>query len=474
MNKVRKIWILFAAAIALLAAIACNGNSDVAAQTNETAGIPETPALTETPDAPVSATPVVTEPPTPDPTPEPTATPTPEPTPVPTPQLITIGAVGDIMLSGAMVEYAKTEDGTYDFSILFLPVRELFESVDLMCGNLEVPLAGEESGYGTIKGAKSSSFNAPDSLLDPLKEYGLDLLTTGNNHVFDRGIKGLYRTIEVVRAAGFYQTGTYLNEEDRMTPCIIDVNGIKIGIVAATRLMNQGFIDTNRQDAYKAFGYYMNDGMKLTSHCKDSIARTRAAGAEFVILFAHWDFENDKPTSSDTKALAKQALAAGADCIIGSHPHRIKGAEYVTVEREDGPYTGLVLYSLGNFSAQMNFNCMVGLFAKITLQKDFATGKVTLYEAGVLPTLSMRRDDGKRRWITVVPAYADPSLITGLDIPLTEAELKTIRSARELAFRRLGQVEGLEILDESTASDETGQTEPTETTVQPSEEPTLD
>ena len=148
-----------------------------------------------------------------------------------------------------------------------------------------------------------------------------------------------------------------------------------------------------------------------------------------------------------TKSLARQLFAAGADCIIGSHPHRIKGAEYVTVQRADGPYTGLVLYSLGNFSANNRFELMVGLFARITLEKDFATGEVRLVDAGVLPTLSMRRA-GKGQKFTVVPAYADPSKITGLKTPLTETELKTLRKAREHAWKRLGKCEGLRILDE--------------------------
>ena len=146
-----------------------------------------------------------------------TPTPTPSPTPVPTPAIITIGAVGDIMIPSAIIEDVKTEDGLYDFSTLFLPMRDLFESVDLMCANLEVPLAGEKGRYSGKKDERTGlfSFNAPDSILDALKEYGVDLLTTANNHAFDRGIDGLRRTVEVVRAAGFYQTGTYLDEEDK-------------------------------------------------------------------------------------------------------------------------------------------------------------------------------------------------------------------------------------------------------------------
>lgn len=443
--------IVFAVMIALLCALACTDNN---AQQRADATAQPTAAAAETPQEDEITIEIITEPPTentpvptPVPTPEETPTPAPTDTPAPTPAIVTIGAVGDIMIPSMIVEDVKVAKDTYDFSQMFLPMRELFESVDLMCGNLEVPLAGAEGGYSGAKNKKTGlfSFNAPDSLLDTLKEYGMDMLTTANNHSFDRGIKGLHRTIEVIRAAGFYQTGTYLNEEERMTPCIVEVNGIKIGFVASTRLMNT--FDVPSEEAYPAFGYYLSKGDSLSQECRDSIARARKAGAEYVILFAHWDHENDNPTAADTKSIARQAIAAGADCIIGSHPHRIKGAEYVTVDREDGPYTGLVLYSLGNFTANSEFVCMVGLFAKITLQKNYETGDVTLIEAGVIPTFTMRRA-GDKQCFTVLPAYADTDAIQGLSSPLTAREIESIGKARALALLRLGKVAGLIILDE--------------------------
>ena len=388
--------------------------------------------------------------PTAAPTAEPTDAPTPEPTetPVPSPAPVTIGAVGDIMIPSQIVEDAKVSGGEYDFSTLFAPFAELFGSVDLMCANLETPLAGKEAGYSAKQSDGSHAFNAPDAVLDALKEAGMDVLTTANNHCLDKDGAGLYRTIETIRNAGFYQTGTYLSAEDRENPLIVEINGIRIGIVAGTRRPNTG--KTKRkitdEEARTVISYLINDN-RITDAAARDIARVREAGAEFVIYFAHWDYESDNPTAEVTKSLAKQLFTAGADCIIGSHPHRIKSAEYVTVQREDGPYTGLVLYSLGNFSANVRFELMVGLFAEITLTKDYATGKVMLTDAGVLPTITIARA-GKGQRFTVVPVYADASKITGLRSPLTDAELKTLGRAREHAFKRLGSVEGLRVLDE--------------------------
>ena len=440
----------------LLILIACapNGSKEAeAAPTPEPTAVPATETPEPTPVPTPEPTEEPTEEPTAEPTPVPTPEPTPEPTPVPTPLRITIGAVGDIMVPSGIVSDTRMKDGSYDFHTLFAPFRDLFESVDLMCGNLEAPLAGKQAGYSTKDDPKPGSFrfNAPDSVLEPLKEYGVDMLTTGNNHCLDKGEDGIYRTIETIRAAGFYQTGTFLNAEDRAVPCIVDVNGIRVGFVAAMRTMN---VDPSSAGFKKERAETVIDRLTLgkgepTEGVLEDIRRVREGGAEFVILFAHWDYENDDPAAADTRKLAKALLEAGVDCIVGSHPHRVKSAEWITVDREDGPYTGLVLYSLGNFTANNRFQLMVGLYAQLTLEKDFATGRVTLSDAGILPTLTIKRKVKSGPKFTVVPVYEDPERITGLSEPLTKAEIKELQKARAHAMKRFGSVAGVRILDET-------------------------
>ena len=274
-----------AAALLVLLSLACTANvpQTAAVQADEGSPAPSVTAASEPTPAPTAA---------PTSTPEPTPTPAPTPTPVPTPIFVTIGAVGDIMIPRGIVADARTADGTYDFHTLFAPVKDLFGSVDLMCGNLEAPLAGAEARYSTRDDPRPGQFrfNAPDSVLDALKEYGVDVLTTGNNHCLDKGEAGLYRTIETIRAAGFYQTGTYLNAEDREIPCIVDVNGVRVGFVAATRPMNAGPENLGLDAAHfwTIVGRLAQNGEPTESVLRD-IARVRENGAEFVILFAHWD-----------------------------------------------------------------------------------------------------------------------------------------------------------------------------------------
>ncbi len=158
-----------------------------------------------------------------------------------------------------------------------------------------------------------------------------------------------------------------------------------------------------------------------------------------------------EPAAADTRELARIFLAAGADCIVGSHPHRVKDAEFVTVAREDGPYTGLVLYSLGNFTASNKFTRMVGLYAQLTLKKDFGTGQVTLSDAAVLPTLTIRRKLKAGPRFAVMPAYTDPERIIGLAEPLTKEEIGLLEKARAYALQQLGDVDGLRVLSDPEA-----------------------
>ena len=254
----------------------------------------------------------------------------------------------------------------------------------------------------------------------------------------------MYRTTEVIRDAGFYQTGTFLDEDDRETPCIIEVNGIRIGIVAATRVINVRIKHITMDEAHVAVGL-LSEGDQLTDDVLEDLERVKDAGAEFIIVFAHWDYENPNPVDKITRRLAEQLLKAGADCIIGSHPHYVKSIEYTTVLRGREEYTGLVAYSLGNFTANEGFERSTGLYLQLTLEKDFETDTVSLIDAAYLPTFVMRRAIEKPRF-AAFPVFEDTSSLKRFD--LSRNEQKSFSRAREYAMNVIGEVDGLRLLDE--------------------------
>ncbi len=370
------------------------------------------PGVLEIPEA--RPTPVPTQKPSPAPTLEPT--PTPEPLPV----YATIGSVGDIMMMQSQVSGAWSDmlQG-YDFTPSFHAMQAWFSQADLLCGNLETPLAGADAGYtgpapatptpmpdGMPAERELQTFNAPDALAISLKNAGFDVITTANNHCLDRGSAGLFRTAQVLREAGLVQLGAYLSEEDRATPRVIDINGIRVGLLAWTFSVNgyEGMFSSDERN-------YAVGRLDKTKMAED-IRLAQEAGAEFLIAFPHWDIEYMETPASSTKKLAKWMLEQGVDAVLGAHPHVVQPAEYVTVQRNGADYTGLVVYSMGNFISNMSpAPKTYGMYVELTLVKT-PDGAVSLNSAGILPLLCTKHRVEGRTLHEVLPALADTSAVT--------------------------------------------------------------
>ncbi|MEA4869171.1 MAG: CapA family protein [Christensenella sp.] len=346
----------------------------------------------------------------------PTIAPTAEPTatPEPTPTLITIGAIGDIMIMPAQISgaYNKATD-TYDFSRSFQGVANQFRSVDLMCGNFETTVSGKDAGYSEKKAKKepADTFNAPDSILDNLKDIGFDFLSTANNHALDRKMPGLLRTLDMLDEKGFYHTGTARSNEERDKPLIIDVKGVKIGIVAATEIINKHDKYMNDEETQYAVTRLYSQQERLLAEVK----ACKTAGADFVIAYPHWDKEHKTGANTRTREMAKLLLEAGADLILGSHPHVVQSIETMTVERGGGSYTGLVVYSMGNFISNMSAKTDIdplkyGLYVQLSIEKA-ADGTTTLKSASYMPLLCFYRTVDNQYVHQVVPALSDTALI---------------------------------------------------------------
>ena len=280
--------------------------------------------------------PSVTEAPTPTSTPTPMPTPTPEPTPT----VITIGAIGDIMMMPAELTGAyNAETGEYDFTNCFLGVANQFRSVDLMCGNFESTLAGKDAGYSVKKRPEehADTFNAPDVIIDNLKDIGFDFLSTGNNHALDRKMAGLLRTLDVLDEKGIYHTGTARSNEERDTPLIIDVKGIKIGFIAPTEIINKNERLMTDQEAEYAVTRLYSQQERLVSE----ITALRAAGADFIVAYPHWDKEHKTGANARTRDAAKLLFESGVDVILGSHPHVVQSIEYIPWSEKAARIPGL-------------------------------------------------------------------------------------------------------------------------------------
>ena len=140
---------------------------------------------------------------------------------------ITISAIGDIMAHDDQLKAQFDKDtNTYSFDNNFKYVKPYISNSDLAIGNLETTLAGPKAKYSSFP-----KFNSPDELADAIKDSGVDIVSTINNHTYDRGSDGVYRTIDVLNSKEIEHVGTQKNDEDENF-LIKDVDGVKLGITA--------------------------------------------------------------------------------------------------------------------------------------------------------------------------------------------------------------------------------------------------
>lgn len=137
--------------------------------------------------------------------------------------------VGDIMCEPLLLRAAQ-KNGGYDFHGVFDNVKDIFSESDFVVGNLETPIAGQACGYTS----GLFSFNTPIEFLDAVKDAGIDLVLTANNHCFDRGVDGMVNTIQALDAKGIAHTGTFRNQNSREEAAYFDLDGTRVAVISYT------------------------------------------------------------------------------------------------------------------------------------------------------------------------------------------------------------------------------------------------
>lgn len=332
--------------------------------------------------------------------------------PPPRKETITLTAAGDILMHNTLIWSGEQANGSYNFDF-FAPIKSLIEEGDYASTNLEAALAGPSSGYTGYP-----QFNSPDEVATTLKKSGFDLVVTANNHVLDRGFQGAIRSLEVLRNAGVDTLGTYKNNHESETLLIKDIRGVKVGYLAYTYGTNGLHIPQDSPYLVKLF-----DRSKILN----DIALMRPQ-VDVLVLILHWGVEYSPQPSDEQKKMAREFVEAGADVILGSHPHVIEPMEVLKV----GDQNKFIIYSMGNIVGdQHGIERNSGIVLKLKFTKDFSTGRISLDEATYIPTYSHAYNEQGKRKFRVVPIEQtiqaikenrDPYL-TGADIPVLEQAL---------------------------------------------------
>lgn len=336
----------------------------------------------------------------------------------PVPNNLIISVVGDIMVHDTELKAAyQGETNTYNFTPFFTPIKPLLQAADLTIGNLETTFAGPQAGYSGYP-----RFNSPEVLATNLKEAGFDVLTTANNHCLDRGEAGLVQTVRSLDEAGLLHTGTFLTKEARNTLLITEVKGIKIAILAYTYGMNGYTLPRNSSAAVN-----MLDPQLIS---KD-ISSAKEQGAKLVLVSLHFGEEyRPLPTIGQTQ-LAQELLKAGADVILGHHPHVLEPIIFSEQATEQGLKSKLTAYSLGNFvSDQKGVERKSSLILNLHFVLDPLTQEASLGKASFVPIWTHRYQEQGRLSFRVVPIEASLiSIRTGRNDYFTPTDIKDLEQA---------------------------------------------
>lgn len=306
----------------------------------------------------IAATP--TPSPSPSPTPSPTPSPMPTPSPTPPPQTsIVLTFTGDALLGSE--DKLRANENSFDsvvaaqgYAYPLANFRELFSQDDYTTVNLESVL--KDDSTDKLDG-RLYNFRGPTSFVNILLAASVEHANIANNHYIDYGVSGRRSTRDTLQRAGIAYSGyTYTH--------IFEKDGVKIGFAGIRESM------------------WHQNRATMTNEIK----ALKKAGCDYIVYACHWGTEYAENHNDIQKLMATYAIDAGADCVIGTHPHVVQGVEV---------YNGKpIFYSLGNFvfGGNLNPTDYDGLVVQLTLHFDHQVCDDV--QARLIPILTSGVQDG--------------------------------------------------------------------------------
>ncbi len=265
------------------------------------------PSASDTPTAPESM-----------PTRAPSSSPT---APAGEPGIVTINAVGDLMLERDVIDLMDRYGALYPFEV----VRSLLADADITVANME----GTFTDRGVAAG-KKYTFRTPPRFARGLADAGIDVVSLGNNHTMDFGAVGVSDTLTALDSAGVRHAGAGVDEASARRPAVVEGKGMKVAFLSYNAVLEATFAGVTTPGVARA----------TTGVIAHDVAAAKTT-ADFVVVSLHAGVEYTDDPTAEQRSLARAAVDAGAVLVLGHHPHVLQGWE-----RYRG---GVIVYSLGNF-----------------------------------------------------------------------------------------------------------------------------
>jgi len=283
---------------------------------------------------------------------------------------ISLSFVGDLLVA----DYVSAITAREGYEYLYQPAMLYLSEPDLTAGNLEFPVTKR----GTPVTGTPYVFKGSPDVLPSIRNAGFDVLSLANNHALDQGVEGMLDTMKYLDEAGLSHMGAGNNDTEAFTPVIKEVRGIKVAYIGLSRVVPFSSWKADKNVAGLAETYD-------TRRATEAIAKAKKE-ADIVVVMVHWGKERVDQPEPYQKDFGKQYIDAGADLVIGSHPHVLQGFEM---------YKGKwIAYSLGNF-----------IFSSYP--------KETAGETGVLDALCTKNGDCEMTFHPMFTVNAQPTPLEG-------------------------------------------------------------
>ncbi len=240
---------------------------------------------------------------------------------------ITLLFAGDVYFSDHVMN-AYNQAGSIA-GVLDEGIRAEIGAADIFMVNQEFPFTNR----GTAAEDKQFTFRIPPEKVSMLTEMGVDIVTMANNHILDFGPEGITDSLAALDGAGIPHVGAGENLEQAKKLEILEVKGKKIGFLGVSRV-------------YMAASWAAgadHPGVFSTYDPTMAMQEIRAARTkcDYLVVYVHWGIERNTAPEDYQRSMGRQYIDAGADLVVGSHPHVLQEIE---------SYNGRpIAYSLGNF-----------------------------------------------------------------------------------------------------------------------------
>ena len=245
----------------------------------------------------------------------------------PVPEPVTLVFAGDVLLSDHVLNAYETGGGIT--GVVGQGFLDEMQGADLFVVNEEFPF----SSRGEAAPDKQYTFRLPPERVSIFKEMGIDLVTLANNHALDFGTDALVDTLDTLDQAGILHVGAGRNLDEAKEPVIAELKGMKIGFIGASRVIPE----TSWNATSTKPGMLVTYDPALTVQEIEKLDEV----CDYVVVYVHWGIERAEHPEEYQRTMGRQYIDAGADLVVGSHPHVLQGIEYY----EGKP----IVYSLGNF-----------------------------------------------------------------------------------------------------------------------------